>query len=61
MCFQENPQSKACGLSFACLCPAFSDTNMFQDTIAINKPPLIFYEETKELITQTIDRLGVNR
>ena len=49
------------GLSFACLCPAFSDTNMFNDAINSADPPLVFWDDSKDTIMKLINRMGINR
>ncbi|XP_045215960.1 15-hydroxyprostaglandin dehydrogenase [NAD(+)]-like [Mercenaria mercenaria] len=54
-----NPLCKTYGLSFACLCPAFSDTNMLSDTLS-EDPPLITYHENEEQVQGVIHGIGVN-
>ncbi|KAL4219265.1 hypothetical protein ACF0H5_021847 [Mactra antiquata] len=55
-----NPLVNEFGLSFACLCPAFSDTNMLTDTVDVDEPPLITYKQNKETVDGIIGGLGVN-
>lgn len=58
--FQDNPHNRVMGLSFACLCPSFSDTAMMSPLESPN-PPILFWEETKEVVTRVIDKIGINR
>ena len=57
---QNNPINKDLGLQFACLCPAFSDTAMFQQMHSAN-PPYLFYDEAKQIVLRNINELGINR
>lgn len=57
-----NPQLCAYGISFACLCPAFSETNMLQDTTdADDDSVLVTYVENKENVHEIIEGIGVNK
>ena len=59
---QGNPSAKQYGISFAVLCPAFTETSMLINARDQSKPPsLLTYEENKEKIEGVIQLLGINR
>ncbi|XP_060563554.1 15-hydroxyprostaglandin dehydrogenase [NAD(+)]-like [Ruditapes philippinarum] len=55
-----NPSCQEYGLSFACLCPAFSETNMLSDALN-DDPPLVSYHENKTQVQEIIQGIGVNK
>lgn len=57
-----NPLIKSFGVSVACICPAFSETNMLSSTVGETggQSRLVTYKQNKEYVHQIIDQIGVN-
>ena len=49
------------GISFACLCPGFCDTDMFHDGCNPDKHLLVPFEETRDVLAKLVEKTGVNR
>ena len=56
-----NPKIDEMGLSFATLCPAFSETDMMNEVYFSDGSKLLNLDLHKETVSNLLDRFGVNR
>ncbi|WAR00971.1 PGDH-like protein [Mya arenaria] len=56
----SNPCQARFGVSWAVLCPAFTDTSMLSLAIDGSDPPLVTYQENKEMVVTTVKSIGIN-
>lgn len=56
----SNPVIGKLGISFACLCPSFTSTDLLSDALGGSSPPLVTYSENKARVMEIINRAGVN-
>ena len=59
---QSNPErSSKYGVSFACFCPAFSDTAMVTGVLSAEDPPeVVDFVKNRQAIMALINGMGIN-